>query len=73
MKSLGRWQPLLFLPIFSIDSWERDTATGGGMLATLTLSILVVVGLLLVVLTAARRMETNSEAARRAWSGGIDA
>jgi hypothetical protein len=77
MKSLvarlSRLQPVLFLPLFSSESWERGDGGSGGLFATLTLSILVVVGLLLLVLAAARRLETNSEAARRAWNGGVDA
>jgi len=68
---LARWQPLLFLPV-AADSWERGTAGSGGLFVTLLASIGIIVGLLLVVLASARRCETNSEAARRAWNGDTD-
>jgi hypothetical protein len=68
---LGRWQPVLFLPL-AADSWERGSAGATGLFATLALSVVVIVGLLLVVLVSARRCETNSEAARRAWNGDLD-
>lgn len=55
------------LELFTIDAWQQ-----GGLLGSLALAFAVVVSLLLVVMLAARRLETNSDAARRAWSGGID-
>jgi len=68
-RGIGRWQQVLFIPLFA-DSWERGTAGSQGLFLTLGLSVAVVVGLLLLVLSFARRCETNSEAARRAWGGG---
>ncbi len=68
---LGRWQPLLFLPV-AADSWERGPAGSGGLFLTLAASVAIVVGLLLFVLASARKCETNSEAARRAWRGETD-
>jgi hypothetical protein len=61
------------MQLFTTDAWQNGASGPGGLLGSLSLAILVVVGLLLIVLNAARRLETNSDAARRAWGGGIDA